>query len=213
MGEYPYDVSGNGGGDGSGPLMDISGGYYWDDVAGVWNPVSALYRGLQRVPGLNRIPGFRPNRGPRMLPPRGSPQRPFSTPPLPVNDIPPVASMRSTLGLPTLTWGATDAGVQVSSTRLEKDFKAERLVIIVSVTGTPAGATRVVGQFVGSDLMQPSVSNPVPVEMFGAQATYADLGWRICKQGSSITLQLDRTAAPGSGNAVTATIGIYGQFY
>lgn len=209
---YPYDISGEEAEQmamaGYDPA-DVSGAdQYYADVAGIWNPFATAYRGLQRVPGLNRIPGFRRNRPAR--PPMRMPQ---PRPPLPAAESRPLARNRGTLGMPSLTWGATDAGVLTSQLTLQNSFRAERLVIGIAVTGTPAGATRVVGQFVGSDLQSPAITSPVPVEMFAADATYAGLEWQIAFRGTQITVQMDRTAAPGTNNAVTATIGFYGQWY
>lgn len=208
----PYDVSGEDWGS-AGSDMDllgadayyppnVSGYYYPGDVSGFSIPL------LNRVPLLNRLPGFRPNRPRR--PPIGTPMRPAPMPPLPMAETRPNARLRSTLGLPSLTWGATDAGVFTSQVLLQESFRAERLVIGVANTGTPAGATRVVGLFVGAQVQSPAITSPQPVEMFASNATYAGIDWQIAHRGTQITVQMDRTAAPGTNNAVTATIGFYG---
>ena len=204
---YPYDISGEEEAAMMGfPPNDISGAdQYYGNIAGIWNPFAAAYHGLQRVPLLNRVPGFRRS--------RPAPRLPQPRPPLPAAESRPLARNRGTLGMPSLTWGATDAGVLTSQLTLQNSFRAERLVIGIAITGTPAGATRVVGQFVGSDLQSPAITSPVPVEMFAADATYAGLEWQIAFRGTQITVQMDRTAAPGTNNAVTATIGFYGQWY
>jgi hypothetical protein len=65
---------------------------------------------------------------------------------------------------------------------------------------------------VGVQPQQPDTEQPAPASMFARDVTYSHLDLQVAKPGVKIFLTLGVTAAPGSGETLTAAVGMYGQW-
>jgi hypothetical protein len=140
-------------------------------------------------------------------------QRIFSQPPLPQSPFQPhVSRLRSFLGMGFATWTDTDGGDKILEIQPQESFRGERLFVDEIDVGTPAGLVLVRRVDVGTQPQSPSVEQPAPASMFSSDATYSKLDIQIAYRGTRLQVTLGVTAAPGTGNSITAAVGFYGQW-
>lgn len=138
----------------------------------------------------------------------------YSRPPLNPVASQPDSKLRSYMGLGILQWtGAADAADKAVIVEPQESFRGERLVIAQVVAGgTDAGLTQLRRIDVGTQPQSPSVEQPAPAAMFSADATFAGLDLQVAHRGMKLSVTLARTASPGAGVTVTASIGLYGEW-
>jgi hypothetical protein len=136
----------------------------------------------------------------------------WTRPPLPAYPEHPSAMLRSFVGMGFTTWTGTDDADKVMQIEPQEKFRGERMVIDVLATAGAAGLVMVRLLQVGVQPQQPDTSEPAPASMFAADVTYSHLDLQIAKPGIKLTLTLTITAAPGTGETVTASAGFYGEW-
>jgi hypothetical protein len=161
----------------------------------------------------NRRPGAMAARGqqhyPQQVPRVGNV---YTRPPLAARPQNSTSMLRSFVGLGFATWTGTDGADKQLTIEPQESFRGERLVIEVLATSGAAGLVVVRQLQVGVQPQQPDTSQPAPASMFAAQVTYSHLDLQIAKPGINITVTLGVTAAPGAGETVTASAGLYGEW-
>jgi hypothetical protein len=110
------------------------------------------------------------------------------------------------------TWTDTDGGDKILEIQPQESFRGERLFVDEIDVGTPAGLVLVRRVDVGTQPQSPSVEQPAPASMFSSDATYSKLDIQIAYRGTRLQVTLGVTAAPGTGNSITAAVGFYGQW-
>lgn len=136
----------------------------------------------------------------------------WTRPPLPAQPEHPNAMLRSFVGMGFATWTGTDVADKVLSIEPQEKFRGERMVIDVLATAGAAGIVLVRLLQVGVQPQQPDTEQPAPASMFARDVTYSHLDLQVAKPGIKMTLTLAVTAAPGSGETITAAVGFYGEW-
>jgi hypothetical protein len=136
----------------------------------------------------------------------------FTRPPLPAHPEHPNAMLRSFVGMGFATWTGTDVADKVLSIEPQEKFRGERMVIDVLATSGAAGIVLVRLLQVGVQPQQPDTEQPAPASMFARDVTYSHLDLQVARPGIKMTLTLAVTAAPGSGETITAAVGFYGEW-
>lgn len=187
-----YDVSGDEVG------VEVMG----DDVMGDAEVLGAIANAVRR----KQASGFRGGGLNR--------KKVWGRPPLPAVAGQPDSKLRSYMGLGVLSWtGAADAADKTSTVEPQESFRGERLVIAQVVAGgADAGLTQLRRIDIGTQPQSPSVEQPAPAAMFSADATYAGLDLQVAYRGMKLAITLARTASPGAGVTVTASMGLYGEW-
>jgi hypothetical protein len=199
MPEYNFGDDGGAGMD-EGAGLDETSGYEDSNILGA----IARRRGRQ--------PMRRPAQQPQYPTTPGG-QRIFSQPPLPQSPFQPhISRLRSFLGMGFATWTDTDGGDKILEIQPQESFRGERLFVDEIDVGTPAGLVLVRRVDVGTQPQSPSVEQPAPASMFSSDATYSKLDIQIAYRGTRLQVTLGVTAAPGTGNSITAAVGFYGQW-
>lgn len=175
-----------------------------------------------------QLPGQRPGFGPRPPAPF-APRNPMALrpgqnlarPPAPqLNPLSVQAgqSMPGTLlsymGLGSHVFEAAAATTILFDVEPQSAFRGRRLIIAQAKTSGAAGILVTVSTALTVSGMPqtPNPSQPAPAEMFAPDATYSMLDLQIATSGTSINLGLSITAAPGSGETVAVSAGLYGEW-
>jgi hypothetical protein len=136
----------------------------------------------------------------------------YERPPLPAYPLHPNAMVRSFVGMGFAEWDGTDDSDKLLQIEPQERFRGERMVIDVLASATAAGIVLVRLLQVGVQPQQPDTEQPAPASMFARDVTYSHLDLQVAKPGVKIFLTLGVTAAPGSGQTLTAAVGMYGQW-
>ena len=117
---------------------------------------------------------------------------------------------RVPLGFPSITWtNASTDTLETVTTRPQQSLRPERLVIgVTRSAGAAAIAVTVDSVKVGKNEMLPN-SNPIPVEMFSADAVGSAMLLNAATFGYDISLSVSVSAIPGSGETVVVVAGFY----
>ena len=120
------------------------------------------------------------------------------------------SKLRSFVGLGVISWtGAADSADKKTSITPQAPVRGERLVIDVVATSAAAGLVTVKLVEVGVEPQQADTSQPAPASMFAKDVTYGHIAMQIANPGIQIAVTLGITASPGSGETVTAAIGLF----
>lgn len=140
--------------------------------------------------------------------------RVYGQPPLPMVAAQPHRSkLRSYLGLGFAQWTAADTADKVLTVAPQESFRGERLIVdVVVASGPSAGMVLLRRVDIGTQPQSPSVTNPAPAAMFGANATYSRLDLQVAFRAMEIQVTLGITAAPGGSAVVTAAVGFFGEW-
>jgi hypothetical protein len=115
-------------------------------------------------------------------------------------------------GLPAI-WVAADGADKILQAEPQESFEGKRLIIdVVKSAGAAALLTTVRSLFIGSQPQSPVVDIATTTAMFASDATSADLDLQIAYRANKVTLTLSISAAPASGDSVTAAAGLYGNW-
>jgi len=136
----------------------------------------------------------------------------YTRPPLAARPQNHTAMLRSFVGVGFATWTGTDAADKELQIEPQEAFRGERMVIDVLASSGAAGIVVVKLLQVGVQPQQPDTSQPAPASMFAADVTYSHLDLQIARPGIKLTLTLSVTAAPGTGETITAAAGFYGEW-
>ncbi len=177
------------------------------DVMGADDVMGAFFNALSRTnPNLSR-----------QLQQRGRGRIP--TPQLPGEPLNKASNIRAFMGLGLIAtggpaiWENTDGADKVLQAEPQESFEGKRLIISQSrSSGAAASLVTVRSLFIGSQPQSPVVDIGTPIEMFAPEATEAGLDLQIAYRANKVTLTLSLTAAPGSGESVTVSAGLYGNW-
>jgi hypothetical protein len=118
---------------------------------------------------------------------------------------------RGYVGLGFVTYGAAESGIKTLEVEPQRDFRPERLVIVVTPSSGAAPSVKMVEVVnVGVDPQSPS-SNAAPIEMFGPLATHSGVDFAIVKSGQKFTVKVSIDTVPGGGENVKIAVGALGD--
>jgi hypothetical protein len=120
----------------------------------------------------------------------------------------------SYMGLGATSWADADAAIKTLNPEPQAPFIGNRLVIVRRASsGADARQILVSSPLTVSGIPQtPAPNVPAPVEMFAQDATYSALQIQIAAAGTEISISFSIDAAPGSGEFVNLSCGMYGYW-
>ena len=87
------------------------------------------------------------------------------------------------------------------------------MIDVAKTSGAAGILVTVSGALTVSGMPQtPNPTQPAPAGMFSADATYSMLDLQIATSGTSINLTVQVSAAPASGESVSVSAGLYGEW-
>ncbi len=124
------------------------------------------------------------------------------------------ATIRAYCGLGTLQWAGTDEADKTLEVEPQQSFRGERLVITARYSsGATARLVTINRALTVAGLPQtPAPEQEAPIEMFAAEVTYSGLDLQIATSGTKISIGFRIDDAPGSGETVTVSAGLYGEW-
>lgn len=122
-----------------------------------------------------------------------------------------IARKRVPLGMGSHQFANAAATTRTFEVEPQRDFQGERLVISEAKVGASTAAIlgTVTSVKIG-DVEQLPGGLGVPVEMFFRDAVGAMLDLSNCRGGRKLAIIIAITAAPGAGDTITYTMGMYG---
>lgn len=125
------------------------------------------------------------------------------------------ARLLSYMGLGSVAWASTDTSFEKPlSAAPQTAFRGRRLVIAQAKTSGAVGILVVVSSPLNVSGMPqtPAPDVDAPVEMFDPSTTYSMLDLQIATSATSISLGIAVSAIPASGQTVTVSAGLYGEW-
>jgi hypothetical protein len=193
---------------GYGYADDENVGVDWGHAANLaFNPV-AQYHAIQREMGGGGGQRRPQRRGHHFGPPMIGPQQVQGGHQGP-------ARLLSYMGLGSVAWASTDTLFEkLLSAAPQTAFRGRRLVIAQAKSTGAVGILVVVSSPLNVSGMPqtPAPDVDAPVEMFDPATTYSMLDLQIATSATSISLGLAVSAIPASGQTVTVSAGLYGEW-
>jgi hypothetical protein len=183
------------------PFDEMTGEEIGDETSGD-DVVGALAQQFRRK-------GFAPRQARAMA----TAALPSRLPPAPSAQVLP-ARVMSYCGLGTVQWAGADSADKTMEVEPQSTFLGERLVITARYS-SGAGARLVTINrplTVGGLPQTPAPDQVAPIEMFQADVTYSKLNLKPAMAGTKISIGFQIDAAPGSGETVTLSAGLYGEW-
>ena len=152
---------------------------------------------------------------------RAAPRRP--SPPPPPRLSPGMAqggqagpgTLLAYMGLGTKTWASTDTSQDfLFDAEPQATFRGRRLVIAARYSTGAVGIAVVINKplTVSGQPQTPAPDQDAPIEMFDPNATYSMLDLQLATSGTKITLGLHVSSIPVTGETVTVSAGLYGEW-
>lgn len=118
------------------------------------------------------------------------------------------------MGMGAVSWEGTDTALKSMAAEPQSAFIGNRLVIAARYSSGATGRQVTITQplTVSGMPQTPAPSEPAPIEMFDATATYSRLDLQIATSATQITIGFSIDAAPGSGETVNVSAGLYGEW-
>lgn len=177
-----------------------------DDYTSGENVVGALAKQFRRK-------GFAPRQAVAMARATATSAQPSRLPPAPASQVMPSRVM-SYIGLGSVAWDGADSADKFLEVEPQSTFLGERLVITARYSSGATGRLVVINRplTVGGLPQTPAPDQVAPVEMFQADVTYSRLNLKPAMAGTKISIGFAIDAAPGSGETVTLSAGLYGEW-
>ncbi len=177
-----------------------------DYTSGEENVVGALAAQFQRR-------GFPPRQAKAMARASATSAMPSRLPPAPSASVLP-ARIMAYCGLGTVEWVGTDTLDKTMEVEPQSTFLGERLVITARYSSGATSRLVVINRplTVGGLPQTPAPDQTAPIEMFQADVTYSRLNLKPAMAGTKISIGFAIDAAPGSGETVILSAGLYGEW-
>jgi hypothetical protein len=176
-----------------------------DDTSGEENVVGALAAQFQRR-------GFAPRQAKAMARASATAAMPNRLPPASATVLP--SRVMAYCGLGSVEWTGTDNLDKTMEVEPQSTFLGERLVITARYSSGATGRLVVINRplTVGGLPQTPAPDQVAPIEMFEADVTYSKLNLKPAMAGTKISIGFSIDAAPGSGEHVILSAGLYGEW-
>ncbi len=176
-----------------------------DETVGDTNVVGALAAQFQRK-------GFAPRQARAMARASATGARPNRLPPASATVLP--SRVMAYCGLGSVEWSGTDQVDKTLEVEPQSTFLGERLVITARYSSGATARLVVINRplTVGGLPQTPAPDQVAPIEMFQADVTYSRLNLKPAMAGTKISIGFAIDAAPGSGETVILSAGLYGEW-
>ncbi len=176
-----------------------------DETVGDATVVGALASQFQRK-------GFAPRQARAMARAAATGARPNRLPPASATVLP--SRVMAYCGLGSVEWSGTDSADKTLEVEPQSTFLGERLVITARYSSGATSRLVVINRplTVGGLPQTPAPDQVAPIEMFQADVTYSRLNLKPAMAGTKISIGFAIDAAPGSGETVILSAGLYGEW-
>lgn len=118
------------------------------------------------------------------------------------------------MGLGAQSWSDAEAAELDFVGEPQSSFIGRRLVIAARYSENASGRQVTISSplTVSGMPQTPAPAQRAPIEMFSADTTYSALDLQIATSATQITISLSIDAAPGSGEKVNVSCGLYGEW-
>ncbi len=160
-----------------------------------------------------RRKGFAPRQAMAMARATATSARPNRLPPASAASVMPSRVM-AYCGLGSVEWTGTDDQDKALEVEPQSTFLGERLVITARYSSGATSRLVVINRplTVGGLPQTPAPDQVAPIEMFQADVTYSRLNLKPAMAGTKISIGFAIDAAPGSGETVILSAGLYGEW-